>query len=69
MGDKPNAAAAILKEAEGAHRTSREILSMMQEPAEDPIAIIIMMLGTIQATQKTMLTRLDIIERRLASHK
>ena len=58
--------AAILSEAQGAHRTSREILTLMQEPADDPIALIIVALAAIQATQREVLTRLDIIERRLA---
>lgn len=59
--------AAILSEAQGAHRASREILTLVQAPADDPIALILAALAAIQATQREMLTRLDIIERRLAS--
>lgn len=66
MTDEPTEAA-ILSEAQGAHRTSREILTLMQAPADDPIAVVIAALAAIQATQREMLTRLDIIERRLAS--
>ncbi len=69
MADKPNAAAAaILAEAAGAHRTSREILDLILEPASDPIEKILAALAAIQTTQQTILTRLAVIERRLASH-
>lgn len=66
MTDEPTDAA-ILSEAQGAHRTSREILTLMQAPADDPIEVITAALAAIQATQREILTRLDIIERRLAS--
>ena len=67
MADKP-IAAAILDEAHGAHVASRKILDLMQEPAaEDPIAAILLALQMIQNGQARILTRLEIIERRLAS--
>lgn len=66
MSDTP-IASAILDEAQGAHRASRKILELMEEPSDDPIAQILTLLQSIQSNQRTMLTRLDIIERRLAS--
>ena len=66
MPEKPTAVA-ILDAARGAHATSKEILELMQEPGDDPIQVIIAALQKIQDTQQALLTRLDIIERRLAS--
>lgn len=73
MAEKPTADA-ILNEAKGAHATSREILELMQEPSDDPIQVMLAALQAIQEgqqklqdMQQAMLTRLDIIERRLAS--
>jgi ribosomal 50S subunit-associated protein YjgA (DUF615 family) len=66
MPDEPSAKA-ILNEARGAHVTSREILELMQETEGDPIRGIIATLEAIQLQQQTILTKLEIIERRLAS--
>lgn len=73
MAEKPTADA-ILNEARGAHATSKEILELMQEPSDDPIQVMLAALQAIQesqqkiqGTQQAILTRLDIIERRLAS--
>jgi len=66
MPDEPSAKA-ILNEARGAHVTSREILELMQETEGDPIRVIIATLEAIQLQQQTILTKLEIIERRLAS--
>lgn len=73
MAEKPTADA-IMNEARGAHATSREILELMQEPSDDPIQVMLAALQAIQDGQQkiqngqqAMLTRLDIIERRLAS--
>jgi len=66
MPDDPSAKA-ILTEARGAHVTSREILELMQETEGDPIRVIIATLEAIQLQQQTILTKLEIIERRLAS--
>jgi ribosomal 50S subunit-associated protein YjgA (DUF615 family) len=66
MPDEPSAKA-ILNEARGAHVTSREILGLMQETEGDPIRMIIATLEAIQLQQQTILTKLEIIERRLAS--
>jgi ribosomal 50S subunit-associated protein YjgA (DUF615 family) len=66
MPDEPSAKA-ILNEARGAHVTSREILELMQETEGDPIRAIIATLEAIQLQQQTILTKLEIIERRLAS--
>jgi len=72
MAEKPTADA-ILNEARGAHVTSKEILELMQEPSDDPIQVMLAALQAlqegqqkIQDTQQAILTRLDIIERRLA---
>lgn len=64
MSEKPTAQV-ILDEARGAHVTSLEILELMQEPANDPILAILTALQTIQDGQQVILTRLEIIERRL----
>ena len=66
MPDDPSAQA-ILTEARGAHVTSREILDLMQETEGDPIRVIIATLEAIQLQQQTILTKLEIIERRLGS--
>jgi ribosomal 50S subunit-associated protein YjgA (DUF615 family) len=66
MPDEPSAKA-ILNEARGAHVTSREILELMQETEGDPIRVIVATLEAIQLQQQTILTKLEIIERRLAS--
>ena len=58
---------AILDEARGAHGVSRKILSLVEESDGDPIAAIVAMLQMIQDSQRTILTRLGSIERRLAS--
>ena len=60
-------ASAILDEARGAHLASREILQLMQETGDDPIAVILRLLESIHTSQRSILTRLEIIERRLAS--
>lgn len=70
MAEKPIVekpiARAILDEAQGAHRASREILGLMQGPGDDPIEQILLLLQSVHSNQRTMLTRLEIIERRLA---
>ncbi len=66
MAEKP-IANVILDEARGARVASGKILELMQEPADDPIATILMLLQDIQSHQRRILTRLEIIERRLAS--
>jgi hypothetical protein len=66
MPDDPSAKA-ILNEARGAHVTAREILGLMQETEDDPIRVIIATLEAIQLQQQTILTKLAIIEQRLAS--
>jgi hypothetical protein len=68
MEDEPRADE-ILNEARGARLTSQEILRLIQEKDAfgDPIAVIVAWLQHIRATQQSILTRLDIIERRLAS--
>ncbi len=57
---------AILTEARGAHATSREILDLMQEPIDDPIQAILVALQRIEDRQQAILTKLAIMERRLA---
>jgi hypothetical protein len=67
MAEKP-IESAILDEAQGAHRASQKILALMEEPnSDDPIVQILLLLQAIHSNQRTMLTRLEIIERRLAS--
>ena len=68
MADEPGADA-ILSEARGAHTTSRQILGLLQEPGQDPIEVIIAALGVIQETQRRILTRLDIIDRKLTERR
>ena len=68
MADEPGADA-ILTEARGAHTTSRQILGLLQEPGQDPIEVIIAALGVIQETQRRILTRLDIIDRKLTERR
>ena len=68
MADEPRADA-ILNEARGAHTTSRQILGLLQEPGQDPIEVIIAALGVIQETQRRILTRLDIIDRKLTERR
>lgn len=56
----------ILTEAQGAHRTSQEILALMQETGEeDPIRAIFAMLTHITIQQKFMLEKVAFIERKL----
>lgn len=58
----------ILREAQGAHATSREILELMQEEGEggdDPIQKIIWALQVISGRQRLILHRLKAIERHL----
>ena len=57
---------AILTEARGAHVASREILGLMQEPADDPIQAILVALQRIEDRQQAILTKLAIMERKLA---
>ena len=68
MADEPGADA-ILSEARGAHTTSRQILGLLQELGQDPIEVIIAALGVIQETQRRILTRLDIIDRKLTERR
>ncbi len=65
MPDKPTEDA-ILKEARGAHVTSRKILELVQEPVDDPILAIFTALQRIEDRQQGILTKLTIIERKLA---
>jgi hypothetical protein len=65
MAEKP-IADVILSEAEGAHRTSREILMLMQEPVDDPILVILDTLRRIEDRQYAILARLETMERTLA---
>lgn len=55
----------ILNEAQGARRTSQEILALMQEPADDPIQVMLAMLRDIGIQQNLMLSKLEIMERTL----
>jgi hypothetical protein len=57
---------AILTEARGAYATSREILGLMQEPVDDPIRAILVALQRIEDRQQAILTKLAIMERKLA---
>lgn len=66
MTEKP-IASAILEEAQGAHGASCKILQLMETPGDDPIEAIVTLLQSIQSTQQRILTRLDIIERRIVS--
>ena len=68
MADEPRADA-ILNEARGAHTTSRQILGLLQEPGADPIEVIIAALRAIEETQRRILTRLDIIDRKLTERR
>jgi len=68
MADEPSADE-ILTEARGAHTTSQKILGLLQEPGEDPIQVMIATLGAIQDTQRAILTRLDIIDRKLTERR
>jgi len=68
MADEPGADA-ILSEARGAHTTSRQILGLLQEPGADPIEVIIAALRAIEETQRRILTRLDIIDRKLTERR
>ena len=61
MADEPSADA-ILTEARGAHTTSREILGLLREPGANPIQGIV-------ATLRAILTRLDIIDRKLTERR
>lgn len=57
---------AILDEAQGAHRTSQEILALMQETGEeDPIRAIFTMLTNITLRQNLMLEKIEAMERKL----
>ena len=68
MPDEPSAVA-NLSEARGAHTTSRQILGLLQEPGADPIEVIIAALRAIEETQRRILTRLDIIDRKLTERR
>ena len=68
MPDEPSADA-ILTEARGAHTTSQKILGLLQEPGADPIQVIIAALRAIEGTQRAILTRLDIIDRKLTERR
>lgn len=58
----------ILGEARGAHEVSKEILGLMQDGGEDdPIKGILTLLQRLLDGQQAIMTRLDIIERRLAA--
>ena len=58
-------AQSTLEEARGAHRTSRDILGLMLEPADDPIEVILATLRQIATQQQAMMRRLESIEHKL----
>ncbi len=56
----------ILNEAQGAHRTSQEILALMQEPGdEDPIRLIFAVLRDIAIHQHQMVSDLKAMNEKL----
>jgi hypothetical protein len=56
----------ILSEAEGAHRTSQEILALMQEPGDDdPIQLIFAILKDIAIHQHQMTSDLRAVNEKL----
>ena len=56
----------ILSEAEGAHRTSQEILALMQEPEDDdPIRLILAILKDIAIHQHQMTSDLRAVNEKL----